>query len=244
MMVSTHVLMVFFDQEVFMRFVLFCCVLSLTWSSIFACQIGDYDGCLSKAKKGDDKAQTGLGLMYVKGRGVSKDPKAAAKWFRLAAEQGNAFAQSELGVLYMDGKGVAQSDEEAVKWYRLSAEQGYAGGQALLAGMYAQGRGVPQNKEEAMKWKKLAMAQGNKRLHSVVGLFGFILIFFASYPLNKVIRNKLYSCIILIAIGGGIAYFMKSWIFMSAVGLGTVLGLLMTPKIPQNSETALVESNE
>src|SRR5206468_1661558 len=48
------------------------------------------------ADQGVAAAQFNLGLMYANGRGVSKDDTAAAKWFRLAADQGHALAQNNL----------------------------------------------------------------------------------------------------------------------------------------------------
>ena len=38
------------------------------------------------AEQGDLNSQTNLGLMYRKGRGVTKDDAEAAKWYRKAAE--------------------------------------------------------------------------------------------------------------------------------------------------------------
>ena len=48
------------------------------------------------AEKGDGKAQTNLGWIYEKGKGVTQDNQKAAKWYRLAAEQGFALAQFNL----------------------------------------------------------------------------------------------------------------------------------------------------
>ena len=49
------------------------------------------------------KAQYELGMMYAKGRGVTKDEVEAVKWFRKAAEQGLSDAQYELGVAFAFG---------------------------------------------------------------------------------------------------------------------------------------------
>jgi TPR repeat protein len=79
-----------------------------------------------RAKQGDADAQIYLGKVYFEGlRGVKRDSKEAAKWYRLAADQGNASAQFSLGLMYEYGRGVKQSDEEAVKWYRLAIAQGH-----------------------------------------------------------------------------------------------------------------------
>jgi len=61
---------------------------------------------------------------YRLGRGVSKDAKQAAEWFRRAAEKGDATAQRELGTLLRDGQGVARDPVEAESWYRKALAQG------------------------------------------------------------------------------------------------------------------------
>ena len=80
------------------------------------------------AEQGDASAQTNLGFMYSRGRGVGKDDRKAVRWYRKAAEQGDATAQSNLGFMYERGRGVGKDDREAVRWYRKAAEQGYSQG--------------------------------------------------------------------------------------------------------------------
>jgi TPR repeat protein len=69
----------------------------ISWSADFlkglvAAQRGDFATALREwtplAEQGDAFAQTNLGLMYSKGKGVPQDYKTAVKWYRLAAEQG------------------------------------------------------------------------------------------------------------------------------------------------------------
>ena len=62
--------------------------------------------------------------MYENGRGVERDYKMAAEWYRKAAEQGYSEAQYNLGMCYEAGRGVEQDDKEAVEWYRKAAEKG------------------------------------------------------------------------------------------------------------------------
>ena len=59
------------------------------------------------------------------GRGVEKDLKEAAKWYRKAAEQGHAYGQYNLGDMYENGKGVEKDRDEARKWYGKAAAQGH-----------------------------------------------------------------------------------------------------------------------
>ncbi|NOR73090.1 MAG: hypothetical protein GQ467_04385 [Mariprofundaceae bacterium] len=52
--------------------------------------------CKKAADQGHASAQYYLGVMYDKGKGVTRDDKEAAKWYRKAADQGHASAQRYL----------------------------------------------------------------------------------------------------------------------------------------------------
>jgi uncharacterized protein len=65
--------------------------------------------CRPLAEQGDLSAQSVLGSMYLKGRGVPQNDFEVAKWYRKAAEQGDPWshsAQSVLGTLYESAKRV------------------------------------------------------------------------------------------------------------------------------------------
>lgn len=117
-----------------------------------------------------DKKKFNLGLMYLQGDGVPKDPIEAAKLFRCAAENGMAIAQFNLGVLYDTGEGVAKDSIEAIKWYRAAAEQGLALAQFNLGSMYRSGEGIPQNPAEAGKWIRKAADNGDVPAQRRIGL--------------------------------------------------------------------------
>ncbi len=135
-------------------------------AGVEAYQRGDYATALTEfrllAQQGDASAQSNLGLMYSKGRGVAQDYAEALRWYRLAAEQGDALAQFNLGVMYFVGRGVPQEDAEAVRWYRRAAERGDAGAQFNLGLTHFEGRGVAQDYVQAHMWVNLAAAQGRK----------------------------------------------------------------------------------
>lgn len=105
-----------------------------------------------KAEQGDSSAQLNIGGRYCDGKGVEKNFKEAANWYRKAAEQGNIDAQRILGVCYFKGEGVEKDLKEAVNWYRKAAEQGNAGAQYNLGLCYGRGTGVPKDATEAFKW--------------------------------------------------------------------------------------------
>lgn len=52
------------------------------------------------ANLGDPVGQSGLGLMYLKGLGVPKDPLKALNYFTMAADQGWVDGQLMLGNMY------------------------------------------------------------------------------------------------------------------------------------------------
>ncbi|MDP2258696.1 MAG: tetratricopeptide repeat protein [Caulobacter sp.] len=97
---------------------------------------GDYATALANlqplAKKGAKAAQYYLGLMYEKGRGVTRDDAEAAQWFRRAADQGHADAQYSLALMYIEGRGVAHDEYEALDWLTLAAQQGHKPAQDIM----------------------------------------------------------------------------------------------------------------
>jgi TPR repeat protein len=117
---------------------------------------------LYDANLGQAHAQSALGDIYRKGSLVTKDLAAAAKWYRLAAEQGDAHAQFNLGALAMAGHGVPQDDAEAVRWYRRAADQGDALAQFNLGAMYWNGRGVAQDYVQACMWFEVSASRGTQ----------------------------------------------------------------------------------
>jgi TPR repeat protein len=114
---------------------------------------------LASANAGDAAAQVLVGESYAAGKGVERDLKQAAEWYRKAAEKGNVAGQVHLAALYRDGgKGFARDMVQAAAWYRSAAEQGDAGAQGTLGLLYSVGQGVPHNDVEAYYWLDLAAA--------------------------------------------------------------------------------------
>ena len=72
---------------------------------------GDYPTAFKEymtwAEQGDPRAQTQIGLMYLRGQGVGQNVGSAAEWLRKAAVQGNVDAQFHLGMLYVADPGLA-----------------------------------------------------------------------------------------------------------------------------------------
>src|SRR3954447_856344 len=89
-------------------------------------------------------AQFSAGVMLDSGRGVSRDPAAAAIWYARAAAQRHRRAAFALGLLYETGDGVPRNGALARAWYGASSlpaalarlgepDEGSAAGSALSA---------------------------------------------------------------------------------------------------------------
>jgi TPR repeat protein len=110
------------------------------------------------AQQGDASTQFRLGSMYSSGRGVPRDLRAAAEYYRMAAERGLARAQMFLGLAYLHGSGVTRDTAQGLQWLCRAAEQGHSGAYYYLGNAYAQGQGVAKDTAEAAKWYRLAAA--------------------------------------------------------------------------------------
>jgi TPR repeat protein len=102
------------------------------------------------AQKGDIKAQTALGLMYLGiVDGLLADKGKAAERFRKAAEQGEREAQYQLGEMYRLGsKALKKNNSLALEWHKKAAEQGDPFAQTSVGSLYYLGN-LPT---EANKW--------------------------------------------------------------------------------------------
>jgi ligand-binding sensor domain-containing protein len=121
------------------------------------------------ARQGNPVAQFSLGIIYTVGVGVPRDPTAAIKWYRLAAEQGAVDAQINLGFMFDIGNGVPIDHNEAVKWYRMAAIKGDSTAQANLGFMYKEARGVEGSDAQAVAWFSKSAAQQDPSGQSGLG---------------------------------------------------------------------------
>ena len=117
--------------------------------AVTAYQKQNYDDALKLAQPlahaGDARAQSLLGTLYYRGRGVRADAAEAVRWFRAAADGGDPAAGFYLGVMFAEGRGVPQDYEQAAVWYRRAADLGDAQALYNLGLAYAQGEGVSQD---------------------------------------------------------------------------------------------------
>ena len=134
-------------------------------------QAGEFQAALPLLQKsaalGNLKAPRYIGLMYLNGQGLPRDPAQAFAQFQAAANQGNITSQYWLGYLYQHGIGTTQDYAQALHWYRLSATRGdHISAPAMLAlgKMYANGLGVTTNPATAASWYSQAIAAGDETI--------------------------------------------------------------------------------
>ena len=101
-----------------------------------------------------------LGVLYLQGRGVPKDPAEAASWFRRAADNGDLAGEVEFAILLFNGTGVPKDERAAARYFLHAAKRGNAIAQNRVARLYASGRGLPKNLVEAAAWNLAAAGQG------------------------------------------------------------------------------------
>jgi TPR repeat protein len=105
-------------------------------------------------------AQHALGVLYLKGRGVARNPTEAAALFERAAQNGSSVGEVEYAILLFNGDGVVKNESKAAQYFRRAAAKGNAIAQNRLARLLVTGRGVPSNKIDAAAWHILAVGQG------------------------------------------------------------------------------------
>ena len=76
------------------------------------------------ASGGNVRAMHNLGVAFLSGQGVERDPAAASNWFHRAANAGYRDSAFDLAVLYERGDGVPQNAHEALRWYDKASSAG------------------------------------------------------------------------------------------------------------------------
>ena len=127
---------------------------------LIAC-IENTDSIAKAARRGNNKGRWVQGCIYDYGIGVEKNPKEAARLFRLAADAGEASARVKLGCLYLNQEGVEKNYKEAASLFRLAADAGGVNAQTNLGRMLQNGEGVEKNYEEAARLYRSAAEAGN-----------------------------------------------------------------------------------
>jgi TPR repeat protein len=126
---------------------------------------------LAKANAGDAAAQVAVGECYAEGKGIARDYKLAAEWYRKAADKGDVAAEMHLAALYRDGgKGFPRDMAQAAEWYRKAADKGDVAAEMHLAALYRDGgKGFPRDMAQAAEWYRKAAEQGDVGAQGTLG---------------------------------------------------------------------------
>lgn len=127
---------------------------------------------LKAAESGDANAQFEIGGAYEDGKGVARDDRRAAEWFRKSAEQGNGQAQYSLGMMYAEGRGVERNRDEAIRWYKKAASHGVSQAMYSIAISYYNGEGAEENLGLAYTWLMAAQKGGDPRAQQALQQIG------------------------------------------------------------------------
>jgi TPR repeat protein len=109
----------------------------------------------SAAEGGVAAARLEMARRHLSGDGVVRDPREAARWLHLAAEQSAPVARALLGELYLES-GELHDPELSAQRFRKAAEEGDPYAQLVLALMYAEGRGIERDPVLAYAWLIIA----------------------------------------------------------------------------------------
>lgn len=106
----------------------------------------------SLADSGYTPAQYNMGVMYLTGKGVSKNQSQGVKYLRKAADRGHTKAASTIGAMYLQGQAVTRNAGQARRYLTKAAQKGDAQSMLYLSLMYNRGDGVKQDKAQAYQW--------------------------------------------------------------------------------------------
>jgi localization factor PodJL len=120
------------------------------------------DALREAALSGSAAALFEIGSRNADGRGMPRNPQAAARWFEQAAASGHAPSQYRLASLYREGRGVAKDATLAFQWFDRAAAQGHVLAMHNAAVLLAEGvHGAPDYAGAAL-WFRRAAERGIK----------------------------------------------------------------------------------
>jgi len=123
-----------------------------------SCEIGNLKDCNT------------LGIMYIKGDGVKKDPTKALELFKKSCDGSYALGCGNLGVIYDDGHGVNKDKSKAIEIFKKACDGGDIDRCGSLGVMYEKGDVVTQDKTKALEFFIKACNGGNVDLCVALGL--------------------------------------------------------------------------
>lgn len=116
---------------------------------------------LDLATDGYPAAMWRIGVIYHAGTALKQDKRAAADWFRRAADKGLGVAMSDLAYVYYSGDGLPKDIGEAARWSERAAATGHPSGMRNYALMLDHGEAGPRNPKQAAEYLLTAFRMGS-----------------------------------------------------------------------------------
>lgn len=113
------------------------------------------------AQQGNPHAQFMLGLSYLHGTWVNKNPTEALKWLTKASQQNQGSAQAYLGSMYYEGINVDVNYDIAKDLYTKALSNGSSDVYYFLGHWFLDGRAVKKDFQEAKYWYGLSCRSGD-----------------------------------------------------------------------------------
>ena len=104
------------------------------------------------AEAGNPDAQLLMGMLYVNGQGVARNPQEGSDWLHKAAVANNRNAQAVLGTMYFRGDGVEQSYFTSLEMRKRAAEKGHIFATFEAGKMFANGQGTTKDSAQAKNY--------------------------------------------------------------------------------------------
>jgi len=124
------------------------------------------------ADLGDMRAERAYGMALLEGRGVAKDPEAAAQAFRRAATGGDRLGMIHLAVMLALGEAGTRKDQtEARDWYLKAAKLGAARAMGSLGAMLIIGQGGAADLPTGWAYLEMATEAGDPLAPRAATLF-------------------------------------------------------------------------
>jgi hypothetical protein len=124
----------------------------------------------AEAQMGNLSSMYYLGNCYYFGRGVRKQNKLAALWWRRAAAKGHLKGMYSIGLASRRGYGVVKDPAQALVWFKRCAQRGHANAMYAIGNMYYHGELGPKDHRQAFDWFKTAAARGHSRAMNDLGV--------------------------------------------------------------------------
>jgi len=130
---------------------------------------GALAACRLRAAQGSPRARLLLAVAAERGWGGGKDPFAAARWYKAAAESGNTLAQDRYAALCASGEGTRRDSAESVRWYQAAAAGGSVEAHYQLGRLHRTGQGAMRDLAAAAEHFLAAAKAGHAGAQAALG---------------------------------------------------------------------------